>query len=351
MTLELIALGMSLLASAPLPPWPEALRQGAERLLAPAYRPAERAVDNWRRQGALHLDLPPERALALALGRDFKGLSRCVRLNNYWCVKKAGWTGEIAADSEGHVAFASAAEGAAGAAQLLRRYYLDFGLHTARAIVRRWAPAECAAPVAIRAPSPGRAPVRIAGRSLLGPEPRGLTTRGLGSTLRARWLASHRPTMGARKRGKVAGVRRSVVPDRVGPMMQTPTIAAGMGAMEAQEPKTLAPVRLAMLPYPGVAMGPDPRVGASLPPLPKFACAPETQRIANYATNIANGVVAGPDADLELFDADGKPTPNFAKALFNMAAVEIGPLRATQALVDAAVARVTKQAGDRRAPP
>ena len=28
MTLELIALGMSLLASAPLPPWPEALRQG-----------------------------------------------------------------------------------------------------------------------------------------------------------------------------------------------------------------------------------------------------------------------------------------------------------------------------------
>ena len=95
-----------------------------------------------------------------------------------------------------------------------------------------------------------------------------------------------------------------------------------------------------MLPYPGTALGPDPRIGASLPPLPKLSCAPETQRILNYATNIAAGVAAGPDADLALFDAEGKPTPNFAKALFNMASVEIGPLRATQALVDAAVARL-----------
>ena len=242
MTLELIALGMSLLASAPLPPWPDTLRQNAERLIAPAYRPAERAVDNWRRQGALNLDLAPEQALALVLGRDFKGLSRCVRLNNYWCVKKAGWTGEIASDNEGHVAFASAAEGAAGAAQLLRRYYVDFGLHSSRAIVRRWAPAQCGAPIAIRAPAR-----RVVGRRLLGPEPKGLTTHGLGSTLRARWLASHRPVMGARKRGKVAAVRRSVVPDRAGAMMKTPVIAAGMGAMEATETKT-QPVRLAMLP-------------------------------------------------------------------------------------------------------
>lgn len=337
MTLELFALGMSLLASASLPSWPDALR--AERFFAPAYRPAERAVDNWRRQGALHLDLPPEQALALALGRDFKGLSRCVRLNNYWCVKKAGWTGEIAADAEGHVAFASAAEGAAGAAQLLRRYYIDFNLRTARAIVQRWAPAQCLAPVAMRAPAR-----RVAGRRLLGPEPKGLTTHGLGSTLRARWLAAHRPAMGAKKRGRIAGVRRSVVPDRAGAMMKTPTIVAGMGAMEANASKALAPVRLAMLPYPGVAMGPDPRIGASLPPLPKFSCAPETQRIANYATSIAAGVASGPDADLALFDADGKPTPNFAKALFNMAAVEIGPLRATQALVDAAAATIAARA-------
>ncbi len=310
----------------------------------PLYLPLERAVDNWRREGAANLDLSPDQALALALGRDLSGLSRCVRLNNYWCVKKAGWTGEIAADNEGHVAFASAADGAVGAAQLLRRYYVEFGLHSARAIVSRWAPAQCGAPVAARA-APAR---RTVGRKLLGPEPKGLTTHGLGSTLRARWLAAHRPAMGARKRGKLAGVRRSIVPDRAQPMMQTPTIAAGMGAMEAKAQKA-QPLRLAMLPYPGTALGPDPRIGASLPPLPKFSCAPETQRILNYATNIASGIVAGPDADLALFDAQGKPTPNFAKALFNMAAVEIGPLRATQALVEAAVVRVAQPAEVERA--
>ncbi|MCB1535539.1 MAG: hypothetical protein KDJ44_12635 [Rhodoblastus sp.] len=339
MTLEWIALGLSILSGASVLKAPE-----VASLIAPEYRPAERAVDNWRRQGAFNLDLAPEKALALALGRDFKGLSRCVRLNNYWCVKKAGWTGEIAADNEGHVAFATAAEGAAGAAQLLRRYYIDFGLHSARAIVSRWAPAQCVAPLAFR--TPGR---RIAGRRLLGPEPKGLTTRGLGSTLRAKWLARHRPGLAPRKRGKgakrIAGVRRSIVPDRIGAMMKTPTIAAGIGAMEAgpskaPAQKTQAPVRLAMLPYPGVAMGPEPRMPASLPPLPTFSCAPETQRILNYATNIASGIVAGPDADLALFDAQGQPTPNFAKALANMAAVEIGPLRATQALVEAAVAMI-----------
>ena len=330
MTPDLVAFGFSLMAFATAPALPD-----AQRLLAPSYIPAQRAVDNWRRQGAFNLDLPVEQALALALGRDFKGLSRCVRLNNYWCVKKAGWTGEIAADNEGHVAFASAAEGAAGAAQLLRRYYIDFGLHSARAIVQRWAPAQCGAPVAARA-LPGR---RTVGRKMLGPEPKGLTTHGLGSTLRARWLAAHRPAMGAKKRGKIAGLRRSVVPDRAQPMMQTPTIAAGMGAVETKGQKT-QPLRLPMLAHPGPALGPDPRIGASLPPLPKLSCAPETQRILNYATNIAAGVAAGPDADLALFDAEGKPTPNFAKALFNMASVEIGPLRATQALVDAAVARL-----------
>ncbi len=50
---------------------------------------------------------------------------RCIKLNNYWCVKRAGWAGEIAADADGHVAFASALEGAMVAVMLLRRYYLD----------------------------------------------------------------------------------------------------------------------------------------------------------------------------------------------------------------------------------
>ena len=69
---------------------------------------------------------------------------RCVKLNNYWCVKRAGWAGEIAADADGHVAFASALEGAMVAVMLLRRYYLVYDRHTAQAIISHWAPANAA---------------------------------------------------------------------------------------------------------------------------------------------------------------------------------------------------------------
>lgn len=346
MMIETLGVAIALIAGAA--PW-RAL-PAPQTLLAPTFLPAERAVDNWRRESALNLDLEFDRASALALGRDIKGLSRCVRLNNYWCIKKAGWIGEIASDSEGHVAFAGAREGATVAAVLLRRYYLDFNLKSARAIVQRWAPAQCGFATAAAPRRIAGGAVRVAGgrvrmvftpgRRMLGPEPRGLTTRGLGSTLRAQWLARHGGAGVARKaKGKRVALRRSVVPDRLaGMMMKTPTIAVGLGAIE--------PVRLAMAPFPGLSIGPAPGAATllpSLPPLPVTSCASETQRIANYAAAIANGIVEGPDADLALFDAAGQPTANFSRALFNMAAVEIGPLRARQSLVDAALAALPKR--------
>ncbi len=324
MLLETLGLVVAIVAS--LAPW-RALPDPPR--FSPVFRSSERAVDNWRREGALNLDVPPEQAMALALGREIKGLSRCVRLNNYWCVKKAGWTGEIASDADGHVAFASAADGAAVAAGLLRRYYVEFNLHSARAIVRRWAPAQCG-PVAS---------ARLGNRMFFGREPSGLTMHGLGATLRARWLA--RQGHGRIRGIANARIRRSVVPNLAWSMMKTPTIAAGIGTMESAS----RPVRLAMLPYPGVAIGPAPgaRPSSTPPPSSAASCASETLRIASYAAHIAEGVAGGPDADLALFDADGRPTPNFAKALFNMAAVEIGPLRARQSLVDAAIAAALAQ--------
>lgn len=332
MVLEQMALAAALVAA--LAPWRALPRPPS---LAPAFLTAERAVDNWRREAAFALDLPPERSAALLLGREIRGVSRCVRLNNYWCIKKAGWTGEIASDPEGHVAFASAADGAAVAAVLLRRYYLDFDLRTARAIVQRWAPAQCAATVAALPRPARRAASRSMGvRNLLGPEPKGLTTRGLGNTLRAKWLARH-----GHGRVSRAKIGRSVVADRPRPMLQTPTIAAGF----SEAPRAGPPVRLAMLPFPGMALGPDPgaKVLPALPPLPSTSCASETQRIANYAAAIAQGIAAGPDADLALFDAQRQPTPAFARALVNMAAVEIGPLRARRELVERAVEAIGKR--------
>lgn len=290
---------------------------------APVFRPAERAVDNWRRESAFNLEIETDKAFALALGRDISGLSRCVRLNNYWCVKRAGWNGEIAADSEGHVAFATAREGAMAAAVLLRRYYVDFGLRNARAIVSRWAPATCG--VVSVAPKSARA----GGRMLLGPEPKGLTTHGLGNTLRARWLAAHGRGGGAKaKKGGRPRLARSVVPDRAPALMRTPTIAAGVGPLE------VAPVRLAMLQFPGLALGPDP----GRPLGPGAPMCSDGARIANYAAKLADGVAAGPEVDLRLFDAAGRPAPALARALRNMAAVEIGPLKARASLIDAAIA-------------
>ena len=63
-------------------------------------------------------------------------------------------------------------------------------------------------------------------------------------------------------------------------------------------------------------------------------------RINNYATHIAEGIAPEPDQDLHLFTADGQPTENLARALANMAAVEIGPLRAHPSLVAFAVAQL-----------
>ena len=146
MVLESLMLLLALAA----PPKAPRLRLAPAPLLAlaapAAYQPQERAVGNWRFESALGLDLPPLGALKQFAGTAPTQTPRCVKLNNYWCIKGAGWNGEIASDPDGHVAFASAEEGAAVAALLLRRYYIDFKRHTAREIASRWAPSQCAAP-------------------------------------------------------------------------------------------------------------------------------------------------------------------------------------------------------------
>ena len=75
--------------------------------------------------------LSRETKTEIARGPGLLDLPRCVKLNNYWCIKRARWAGEIAADAEGHVAFASAIDGAIAAAILLRRYYIDYNRRSA----------------------------------------------------------------------------------------------------------------------------------------------------------------------------------------------------------------------------
>ncbi|MCC2097682.1 MAG: hypothetical protein KDJ29_12365 [Hyphomicrobiales bacterium] len=283
------------------------------------YYRAARATSNWRWQAAVHLDLQPETALAFSTGLHPSRLPRCIRLNNYWCIKRAGWIGEVAADGEGHVAFSSSLEGATVAARLLRRYYVDYKRTSALAIISRWAPAECGV---------------IARRGTRRSLSRSLARRGIHRTLRARFLARHGRGGLARKanranranKGKPVRIARSRVRSRPMAMMRAPSISPGMGEI------ALPSMRLASL--------------APLPParlrreraIPRIGCTSEAIRIRNYAGRISSGIAENSKADLKLFLPDGTPGPNLARVMARMAAVEIGPYTVDRSLIAKAIA-------------
>ena len=133
-----------------------------------------------------------------------------------------------------------------------------------------------------------------------------------------------------------------MVADKPLPMLRAPSIAAGMGeravALDAFQFEGLPPREPARPPGQG---------GSG-------SCASESARIGNYARRASAGIAAE-TADLKLFDADGLPTQALAHLLDNMASVEIGPLRADPALVEAAVtqlmARIREKAAAAVPPP
>ncbi|AWB20529.1 hypothetical protein DA075_05930 [Methylobacterium currus] len=333
----------------------------------PAYRPEARAVSNWRgetKDGLLPLSLA---WTAWAAPTDPAFVARCVKLNNYWCIKRAGWDGEIGGDQEGHTGFATAGQGADAAVSLLRRYYGEYGRRSALAIVRRWAPAECAAPVAARTVAPGRgpAPARTASPALAA-----LAPQGLGRTLRARFLATHgrggvprrivrapaRPAAGNALRvqpwsalARMQGRPRQPVRAVKAPPL--PTIATGIGETArptaAIEPgRILDGTRLAAeaAALPTLAIAP----ASSLPPAlrpPAPLCGSDEIRIQNYAARIAGSVGVKPGDDLGLFTPDGHATARLAPVLLAMSSVELGALRASPALVAAAIARAEAERG------
>jgi hypothetical protein len=316
---EWFGLALWILLAAGLPPG-MALDEGGERLwprpweTAARFNPARRSVSNWRQESSRWLAADPARRWRLLVG-DGAEPPRCVRLNNYWCVKRAGWAGEIAADAEDHVAFGSAREGAAVAALLLRRYYVDLSRVSALDIVSRWAPAQCGGP-AVAARGAKRAASPAARRAAAG-------------TLRGRWLARNRPGFTGPRYVNRKTLPRSRVASAPAPMMRAPTIAAGGGELAtlSLSPRTMAALDPGA-PVPRVARG-----GA-----PTASCAAERQRIDNYAAKLAAGLASKSTDDLHLFDAAGDPTPALATALLNMAAVEIGPLRPEPTLIDDALA-------------
>lgn len=351
----------------------------------PVFQPEARAVSNWRIETGENLR-PASLALVARYAQTEPGfVARCVKLNNYWCIKRARWNGELGGDAEGHTGFATAADGADAAAQLLRRYYRALGRRTALAIVRRWAPAECRAggtPLAARGPSP-----KVSAD---------LAPRGIGRTLRARFLA----------RNPRGGVPRAALAARGGPLRvqpwsplarmgarrqparvasaapkpaAVPASAAAKGALLVRpsellvKPSTVIASPSVLLVDPGAVLGKAapassavrtrqapsladrfaaesaalPAIAAGLPSLPLLdlsvpapLCANDETRIRNYAARIAGSVGAKMEDDLRLFDPAGRPLANLAPVMRAMSSVELGSLRAAPALVEAAIARL-----------
>ncbi|GJD86813.1 hypothetical protein BHAOGJBA_0309 [Methylobacterium hispanicum] len=360
------------------------IEAGAERLAAQAvlpppapveaarYEAAARAVTNWRSETGEAL-LPASLALVARLSAsDPAFVARCVKLNNYWCIKRARWPGEIGGDAEGHTGFASAADGADAAANLLRRYYRTYGRRTALAIVRRWAPAECGPAPAVRVPAtpaPATAPVASVAATAPAAAAAGLTTRGLGQTLRARYLARH--LRGGAPR-RVAAARRPAPASRVAARpalrVQPWSPLARMAGHPGLRPGSAAKPARAIAASPTPVRGADNPAAllerrtpppsqlvaesATLPLLapgftlsdlraPAPICSGDTARIGNYAAAIAGSVGLGPDDDLKLFDAEGRPGPNLERVMLAMSKVELGTMRASAELVRAAIARLS----------
>lgn len=306
--------------------------------LAPVYETAARQVSNWRRQTLRGL-APFPLAAAAALEIVPGGVTRCIRLNNYWCIKRAGWPGEIGADGEGHTAFADAGAGADAAILLLRRYYLEFGRRSAAEIVRRWAPMECRAPVVVASMS---SPPLVSTGGAAAARSLPLTTRGLGRTLRARWLASRR---GVGRRGSVrrvaSALRRETQPRAIrrppssqgAPLLPAPTAASPQVApILAGAPEMRLGLMVSSLASPFL-----PAYRLIPPSLP--ACADEERRQRNYAERISASLGLKASDDLKLFSSDGRPLPALSAVLAAMSAFELGTLRADPTVIAGAVLR------------
>lgn len=381
--------------------WP-ALRLQSTPPSLPYFSTTARAVSNWRDEAGAAL-MPVSLALvAKYSGSDPAFVARCVKLNNYWCIKQARWSGELGGDAEGHTGFATAADGADAAASLLRRYYQDYGRRSALAIVRRWAPAECGVTRAAGRPAAAKGMTGLKVSADLAP-------RGIGNTVRARFLLSH-PRGGAPRvaparvagqgalrvqpwsaRARLAGHPRTASVTAARPLpagKPVADIAAGiLPARSEAAPKTSPskaklvhvgdgptfPARsVPVTPVAFRSSRPAPIVGAVNPTallasdrfvaesaaLPSIAaglpggslldlrvppplCSNDETRIRNYAARIADGVGLKPDDDLVLFEPDGRPTARLAPVMLAMSSVELGSLRATRTLIAAAIARLT----------
>jgi hypothetical protein len=104
----------------------------------PVFSTSTYEVSNWRTEALTNVHITEAEIAARG--------SRCMKLNNYWCLKgvgangTVGWDGGLGVDDDGHAAFRSAVHGARAAARNLRTAYTKRGRKTAWDIMSVYAP-------------------------------------------------------------------------------------------------------------------------------------------------------------------------------------------------------------------
>lgn len=279
------------------------------------FRAGSADVENWRFEAASHLEMSSNAAFLLLFGAKSERVPRCVKLNNYWCIKGKGWTGQLGSDGEGHAAFASAQAAARAAAILLRHYYVDLRRRSAMEITAHWAPDRCGSVL-----TRGRPP---APRSLVSPPSTALDVAKMSPRER---MAAFDRIIGARRRA-----------------------AAGQYRQRLQFVKAVNDGSAGRMPS-MAAVSTKPSIAVARPTVAPFNplfCGLEERRIASYARRALRGIAQASTEDLQLFTVDGRSTWRAAQMMRNMATVEIGP----KAVDDNIVALALKELDDAMVPP
>ena len=97
------------------------------------YNNTAGSVTNWKAEAIKHLQIN-EQAL---FQHKFK---RCIKLNNYWCLKDVGWNGGIGKDADNHTAFKNGYYAARAAVRNFRTAYIKHGRKSALSIMLAYAP-------------------------------------------------------------------------------------------------------------------------------------------------------------------------------------------------------------------
>lgn len=97
------------------------------------YDSRSRSVSNWKSEAYAHLRIDSD-----SLNKH--KFQRCIKLNNYWCLKDVGWDGKVGRDSDNHTAFKNGYYAARAAVRNFRTAYLRHGRKSAMEIMAVYAP-------------------------------------------------------------------------------------------------------------------------------------------------------------------------------------------------------------------